>query len=160
MIDSRRVLEGLPLFSLAAACMAVGVLAVTLFKPEAVLDRSVENALARTQSPGKAIAQAPARLADSPNFHLSSSNGVSPGPSKQVALGDRINISGSSGLAQTLEVIDIRDVDAGLTRVDKTAGPRLLLVTCRDVKGTGSLVRFIIEADETQSPAGQAHRTL
>lgn len=162
MMDSRKVLEGLPLLSLAAACMAVGVLAMTLFRPEAVLDRSVERGLAHAHTQGKALAQAPGRLVDSPYFHLSSitDDEVSSGLLKPVAVGDRISISGSSGLSQTLEVIDIREVDAGLAPVEKATGPRLLLITSRDVKGTGSLVRFIIEADGVQSPASQAQRTL
>ncbi len=160
MIDSRKVLEGLPLYALATACVTVGILAVTIFRPEAVFDRSVESAL--SQSSGKALAQAqpPSRLADSPYFHLSSHDELPLGLSKSVTVGDQITISGTSGIAQALEVVDIREVDAGLTPASTASTPRFLLVTCRDLKSTQRLVRFIIEAEGPEKPTGRPHRTL
>ena len=68
MIASRKIIESLPLLTLGTACAAVGLLATTVFKPEAVLDRSVETALARSATstgPARVQAQATPPLASS-----------------------------------------------------------------------------------------------
>jgi len=101
-------------------------------------------------------------LADSPYFQLSRlDDELSLGLSKAVRVGDRIEITGSNG-RQTLEVIDIREIGASLTQIETTPGPRLLLVTSREV-GTGNprLVRFIIETEEAPTVGiGRSQRTL
>ena len=167
MPDARKIIAGIPLFALAGACATVGVLALTVFRPDAVLDRGVEAALAQSQKDQAASRPTPSphkeALADSPHFLLSRLDDELPlGLSKPVHLGDRIEISGRDGQRATLEVVDIREIGSSLTRIESTPGPRLLLVTSREI-GTGNprLVRFIIETDERPSPAiGEPQRTL
>ncbi len=165
MINGRKIIASMPLIALAGACTAVGVLAWTVFRPDAILDRGVEAALAEA-APGQTTT-APARsrqqaLVDSPNFWLSRLDEGRPlGLSKSVQVGDRIDISGRTG-RRTLEVIDIREIGPSLTQVENAPGPRFLLVTTREAgPGHPRLVRFIIEADEL-SPVGigEPHRTL
>lgn len=155
MINGRKIIAGMPLIALAGACTAVGVLAWTLFRPDAVLDRGVEAALSQITPERRTSAPAPRQaLVDSPHFWLSRLEDDLPlGLSKQVQVGDRIEISGRDG-RRSLEVVDIRDISASLTKVESTPGPRFLLVSAREV-GSGSprLVRFIIEADP-QPPVG------
>ena len=149
MIDSRRIISSIPLIALAGACTTVGVLAWTVFRPDAVLDRGVEAALARITPQQKTSAPAPRQaLVDSPHFLLSRLEDDLPlGLSKQVQVGDRIDISGRND-HRSLEVVDIRDISASLTRVENTPRPRFLLVSAREVDSTSPrLVRFIIVAD-------------
>src|SRR5690606_6524524 len=166
MVNARKIIASVPLIALAGACTSVGVLALTVFRPEAVLDRGVEAALAQSdQAPAQArptpAPQAEA-LADSPHFWLSRLDDALPlGLSKAVQVGDRIEISGRGG-RQTLEVVDIREIGSSLTRMESQHGPRLLLVTSREV-GTGDprLVRFIIETDQMPPVGiGEPQRTL
>lgn len=156
MFNGRKIIASMPLIALAGACTTVGALALTLFRPEAVLDRGVEAALAQVAEPARK-ANAPAAreaLADSPNFLLSRLDDELPlGLSKPVQTGDRIEISGRNG-RRILEVVDIREIGPSLTRIESTPGPRFLLVSCREVGSSSPrLVRFIIEAGELQ-PAG------
>ena len=164
MAKARKFLASMPHLALAGACATVGALAVTVFRPDAILDRSVAAALAQVDQARQR--SAPARrqqaLADSPYFQLSRlDDELSLGLSKSVQVGDRIEITGSNG-RQTLEVIDIREIGASLTQIETTPGPRLLLVTSREV-GTGNprLVRFIIETEEAPTVGiGRSQRTL
>lgn len=164
MFNGRRIMASTPLIALAGACITVGVLAWTVFRPEAVLDRGVEAALAQVRSAAKSLRPPAGRqaLAESPHFWLSRLEHDLPlGLSKPVQLGDRIDISGRNG-HRTLEVVDIREIGASLTRVESSPGPRFLLVSCREIgSGSARLVRFIIEADEL-APAGigEPQRTL
>ncbi len=166
MTASQTILRSLPLFALATACTAVGALAVTMFRPETVLDRSFGKALAETQTASRLQQQARAetpRLADSPYFRLSRHDDeVQLGTSKPMAIGDRIEISGADGQMRTLEVYDIRDVDAGLTRIDDTSTKRFQIVSCREIGDTGiGIVRFVIETEQTAPiPVGRPERTL
>lgn len=166
MVNGRKIIAGLPLIALASACTTVGVLAWTVFRPDAILGRGVEAALA--ESPAAQVPDTPPNtqrkqaLAESPNFWLSRLDDELPlGLSKPVQLGDRIEISGHHG-NRTLEVIDIREIGPNLTRVESKPGPRFLLVTTQEA-GTSHprFVRFIVEADEL-SPMGigETHRTL
>ena len=158
MTNGRNFFASMPLIALAGACATVGALASTVFRPEAVLDRGVEAALAQVAEPAPEQkvrgSGSPQALADSPHFLLSRLDDELPlGLSKPVQTGDRIAISGRNG-HRTLEVVDIREIGPSLTRVESTPGPRFLLVSCREVGATNPrLVRFIIEADALH-PAG------
>lgn len=164
MAKARKILAGMPLLALAGACATVGALALTVFRPDAVLDRSVEAALARLDPEAPRSTPAPRNeaLADSPHFRLSSlDDALSLGLSKPIQVGDRIDIAGSSG-RRTLEVVDIREIGSSLTRIESTPSPRLLLVTSREVgTGTPRLVRFIIETEEAPAVGiGESQRSL
>lgn len=157
MFNGRKIIASMPLIALAGACTTVGVLALTVFRPDAVLDHGVEAALTQVAEPTRKADAAPSSrqaLADSPNFLLSRlDDELSLGLSKPVQTGDRIEISGRNG-RRTLEVVDIREIGPSLTRIESTPGPRFLLVSCREVGSSSPrLVRFIIEAGELQ-PAG------
>lgn len=164
MAIARKIIASIPLLALAGACTTVGVLALTVFRPEAVLDRGVEAALAQS---GHAQALSPPApraeaLADSPHFWLSRLDDELPlGLSKPVQVGDRIEIAGRDG-QRTLEVVDIREIGSSLTRIESRPGPRLLLVTSREVGiGNPRLVRFIIETDQIPPVGiGEPQRTL
>lgn len=163
MVNSRKIIASMPLIALAGACTTVGVLAWTVFRPDAVLDRGVEAALA--QIPPEQSVNAPASrqaLVDSPHFWLSRLDDELPlGLSKQVQVGDRIDISGRNG-HRSLEVVDIRDIGPSLTRVESTPAPRFLLVSAREVdSGSPRLIRFIVEADPLPSVGiGEQQRSL
>ncbi len=167
MVNGRKIIAGLPLIALASTCTAVGVLAWTVFRPDAILGRSVEAALAQAPPPAQAPDASPnihrqQALADSPNFLLSRLDDELPlGLSKPVQVGDRIDISGRNG-RRTLEVVDIREIGPSLTKVENKPGPRFLLVTTRETgPGQPRFVRFIIEADELNPMGiGEPHRTL
>ena len=71
MFNGRKIIASMPLIALAGACTAVGALALTLFRPDAVLDRGVEAALAQVAEPTRKADAAPTSrqaLADSPNI--------------------------------------------------------------------------------------------
>lgn len=163
MTNSRTIIASMPLVALAAACTTVGVLAWTVFRPDAVLDRSVEAALAQIVPNQKVSEPAPRQaLVDSPYFRLSRLDDDLPlGISKQVHIGDRIEISGRDG-ESVLEVVDIRDISASLTTIDNSTGPRFLLVSAREVSSDSQrLVRFIIEAEPPPPVAiGEKQRSL
>lgn len=164
MAKARKIIASMPLLALAGACTTIGVLALTVFRPEAVLDRGVEAALAQSDRAQARSTPAPRAeaLADSPHFWLSRLDDESPlGLSKPVQVGDRIEISGRNG-RRTLEVVDIREIGSSLTRIEGQAGPRLLLVSSREVgAGNPRLVRFIIETDEMPPVGiGEPQRTL
>ena len=165
MIDFRKIIAGMPLIALAGACATIGVLASTLFRPEAMLDRGVEAALAQAPTGRVTAPAAPSRrqaIADSPDFWLSRLDDQLPsGLSKAVHVGDRIEISGHGG-QKTLEVVDIREIPPTSTQGGDSAEPRFLLVSCRTVGNQGQrLVRFIIEADDPlPAGIGELHRTL
>lgn len=164
MVNARKIIASVPLIALAGACASVSVLALTVFRPDAVLDRGVEAALAQTDPAPAASAPPPRKeaLADSPHFWLSRHDDALPfGLSKPVQTGDRIEITSRDGRL-TLEVVDIREIGSNLTRMESQPGPRLLVVTSREV-GTGNprLVRFIIETDQTPPVGiGEPQRTL
>lgn len=166
MADARRIIAGMPLFALAGVCATVGVLAWTVFRPDAVLDRGVEAALVKSERDAAPSATSSPRkqaLADSPHFLLSRLDDGPPlGLSKSVQVGDQIDISGRDGQRTTLEVVDIREIGSSLTRIDNAPGPRLLLITSREIgSGNPRLVRFIIETDERPSVGiGEPQRTL
>ena len=165
MIASRKIIESLPLLTLGTACAAVGLLATTIFKPEAVLDRSVETALARSTTsigPARAQVHATPPLAGSPHFRLSRHDETSVGLPNSVSLGDRIDINGADGRSRTLEVINISDVDAVVTQTGEAPSMRFQLVLCREVgHPNGKLVRFIMESEAPGTkPAGQPVRAL
>jgi hypothetical protein len=90
-------------------------------------------------------------VAGDEGYWLTRADVESPTPfAKPLALGDRITISGSDGRAHQFEIVDLKAV--GSTLPVAAAGqalPRLLVVTCRTVGGTGpqGQVRFIVEAD-------------
>lgn len=164
MAKARKFLASMPHLALAGACATVGVLALTVFRPDAILNRSVAAALAQVDPVRPRATPAPRQeaLADSPYFQLSRlDDELSLGLSKAVQVGDRIEISGSNG-RQTLEIIDIREIGSSLTQIESTPGPKLLLVTSREV-GTRNprLVRFIIETEEAPTVGiGGPQRTL
>jgi hypothetical protein len=165
MIASRKIIDSLPLLALGTACAAVGFLATTVFKPEAVLDRSVETALARSAAsngPMRVQAQAAAPLASSPNFRLSRHDETATRLPNAVSLGDRIDITGADGRSRTLEVIDVSDVDAVVTQTGQAPSMRFQLVLCREVgHPNGKLVRFIMESETLGTqPAAHPVRTL
>ena len=79
---------------------------------------------------------------------------------KQLAVGDRITISGRDGRQRVLEVVDLRSLGEPLTKaVAGASSMRLLLVTCRIVDEAGreasAPVRFIIEGEPAETPAVQ-----
>lgn len=164
MANARKIMASMPLIALAGACVTVGALALTVFRPDAVLDRGVEAALARSDHAPAGPILAPRResLADSPHFWLSRLDDEPPlGLSEPVQVGDRIDISGRRGRL-TLEVVGIREIGSSLTRIESEPGPHLLLVTSRET-GTGNprLVRFIIETDKSPPVGvGESQRTL
>lgn len=163
MIASRKLLAGFPLLALGVVCSSIGVLTWTFFRPEAILDRSIEAALARSPSlNGARRGPAAEPLADDPNFVLSHLDDFSLGSAQPVRVGDRIEISGGDHRRKTLEVIDVREIDLTPTRVVASTGPRLMMVSCREVgNSSGRLVRFIIEADAFGPVAtGRPHHSL
>lgn len=173
MVKGRRSSASMPLMALAGTCTAIGVLAATAFRPEVIIDRGVEAALAhfnetteqRVIETAEQRREQPARrqaLADSPAFWLSSlEDGDSTELSQPLQVGDRIDITGRSG-RKTLEVVDIHQISPDLTRVEHASGPRYLLVTFREVgPAKPRLMRIIIESDEPVSVGiGEAPRTL
>ncbi len=147
MVKGRRVSASMPLMALAGTCTAIGVLAATAFRPEVIIDRGVEAALAhfnetteqRVIETAEQRREQPARrqaLADSPAFWLSS-----------LEDGDSTELS---------------QISPDLTRVEHASGPRYLLVTFREVgPAKPRLMRIIIESDEPVSVGiGEAPRTL
>jgi len=164
MVKARRITASMPLIALAGTCTAVGVLAATVFRPEVVLDRGVEAALAHLNDSAERPARTAPRqaLADSPGFWLSSLDDAEPlGLSRPLQVGDRIDITGRSG-RKTLEVVEIHQISPSLTKVEHSPGPRFLLVTIREVGSANPRhLRIIIEADELPAVGiGEPQRTL
>jgi hypothetical protein len=89
------------------------------------------------------------------NFWLSGlSAGRADGAMHKVSIGDHITINGKSNVGQTLEIVDVKPIAAGLLPVVAgTAKPNLILVTCKVTgqalvgaqKGDAALVRLILE---------------
>jgi hypothetical protein len=125
-----------------------------------VLDRSIGIALGGSAPSREATASAAPRIVDSPDFRLSRLDEGPLGLANPILVGDRIEISGRDGHRRSLEVTDIRELDSGFTHSENGASPRLLLVTCREVGGSGARVRFIVEAEELTPPVRRPERTL
>lgn len=164
MVKGRRLSASMPLMALAGTCTAVGVLAATAFRPEVILDRGVEAALARFNETAEQRERPAPRqaLADSPGFWLSSLEDGDPIElSQPLRVGDRIDITGRNG-RKALEVVDIHQISPNLTKVEHASGPRYLLVTIREVgPANPRLMRIIVEADEPLAVGiGEPQRTL
>jgi hypothetical protein len=72
--------------------------------------------------------------------------------SRPLAPGDRISIE-TGGAGRSLEVVEVRDLTAGLQDVDTAPARRVLLVTCRDAQhGDGRITRLLVETDEAAGP--------
>jgi hypothetical protein len=93
------------------------------------------------------------------NFWLSALGaGRSDGAVHKVGIGDHITINAKANVAQTLEVVDVKPIAAGLLPVVAGAvKPHLIIVTCKVVgasQDAASLVRFILEdAPSVTQPA-------
>jgi hypothetical protein len=69
-----------------------------------------------------------------------------------LAPGDRISIQ-VGGAERPLEVVEVRDLTAGLSELDAAPARRVLLVTCRDAqRSDGRLTRLLVETDEAAAP--------
>jgi hypothetical protein len=90
-------------------------------------------------------------------FWLTRAEMQSPAPfAKPLAIGDRITIAGRDGRERHLEVVDMKTLGGDAARSLRSAGIRLMLVTCR-VTGEGAdrteaPVRFMVEAEPSAPP--------
>ena len=153
MPRNRKRVAPVPVLAMTATAGALCAMTIALSRPEAVLVRTFGAGLA---AKSRAIEQVAAtKMADSPNFFLSKSGpNRARGLAQPVRLGDRITVSSQSGEHSVLEVIDIRDLDGDITHADATAGPRLVLVSCKILGSPGDrVVRFIVEANEPETAA-------
>jgi hypothetical protein len=152
MPRSRTITARVPVLAMTATAGTLCLMTIALSRPEAVLDRSFEAGLAAASRPGEQLAATPRNLADSPHFWLSKSEpNQALGPAQPVRLGDRITISSREGEHKVLEVIDIRDLDGGITHAEAATAPRLVLVTCKTPgEDSDRVVRFIVEAGEPE----------
>ena len=155
----------IPLLALAATVASLLSFWAFLSRPETLLDRSLAAALkAQPHALDAAATGADSPLADSDLLRLSSLGGASPfGRSRHVAVGDRITIAGRDGELRTLEVVDVRALQAQVTRSPGGAETHFLLVTCSVVGlDPGPNVRFIVEdvAPEPSTQMLKAHRAL
>lgn len=144
---------------LAATLAGLAGVAVCLWNTEAVVTREFSQALSQLQAVREQASERTASAgprAESEDFWLGYAriDGAQPVSwTKPFSVGDRITTT-TGGEQRTLEVIDVRPLSSGVTRID-TAGPahRMVAVTCRDSKDpTGRVVRFYVESDD---PAGQ-----
>jgi hypothetical protein len=155
----------IPLLALAATAGSIAAVSVTLSRPEALIDRSLNAALSRM---GGGSAVTASRLSDGAETGLLklSSTGSVDGPAglgQALAVGDRITIAAKDGARRTLEVADVRPLaETGGAQAEGADG-NLLLVTCNVLGGApGEVVRFVIEDGRHHAPALPAtqHRAL
>jgi hypothetical protein len=93
------------------------------------------------------------------HFSLTSSeDGVLPPFAKQLAVGDRITISGRDRRERVLVVVDIKPLVDPITRIASDSAPQRMLVICRLVGGSNDAdqqqarVEFVIQG-QTAEPA-------
>jgi hypothetical protein len=122
-----------------------------------IVELGFERAFEHRLQSQAAFAQAPTDVAGagSEEFWLSRARDPATRPvswSRPLAPGDRISIK-SGGAHRSLEVVEVRDLTAGLTQIDTDPARRVLLVTCRDgQRSDGRLTRLLIETDEAAAP--------
>jgi hypothetical protein len=151
MQPNRKIIARVPALALTVTAATLCAMTIALSRPEAVLDRSFGAGLAAAPRAGGQTA-APRSLADSPHFRLSKSEpDLVLGLAQPLRPGDRITVSSQEGEDRVLEVIDIRDLDAGITRAEAADVPRLLLVSCKMLGSDDDrIVRFIVEAGASE----------
>src|SRR5262245_30224492 len=111
----RKIAGHVPALALAAGFGAVAALSVALSMPERALGRNFASAFAeaRSSSPDSA------GPAGSGELLLSRHEDEAPlGWSQPVAAGDRMTITARDGRTRTLEVVELREVAAKVTRVE------------------------------------------
>ncbi|MGQ0671922.1 MAG: hypothetical protein ACT4N2_03450 [Hyphomicrobium sp.] len=141
--------------ALTAAGATIGLMAAfssdaMISKGFAVALQSEPAVLARTEG---AAAEPP--VAGSEDFWLSHESAPPTRDGADIALtawGAPVKLGATltltlSGQPRTLEVVEIAELDAGVTRVETGSSPaRPVIVSCREVgKPDGAMVRFIVE---------------
>jgi hypothetical protein len=146
---------------------AATVLFVALTNSDALVARGFATALETEVSPGAASQQTQqALVSGSEEFWLTRNHqeGVAPASwstpltaSLDVSVGDRITVT-SGGTKRTLEVIEVSDVPANVTRIDVNDGSQgRRLVVCRDLTaGSGYLVRFLTQPEPPMDASSSA----
>ncbi|MGH6815514.1 MAG: hypothetical protein ACREC6_07410 [Hyphomicrobiaceae bacterium] len=147
MPPTTKIARYLPALALIAGLGAVSALAVVLSASETVLRRGFAAALAESAS-------APAgkqRSAGNGYLRLSRDDTSLPlGWPSPVAVGDRLTIAARDGRRHELEVVEIAEIGATVTRVEQAGEPRLLMVVCKVLDAPEARsVRFIVEADDS-----------
>src|SRR5262245_32215374 len=139
-----------PALALAAGFGAVAALSIALSMPERALGRSFASAFAEVRSSSPVSA----RPSGSGELLLSRHEDEPPlGWSQPVAAGDRMTITARDGRTRTLEVVEVSEVTAKATRVERAGEPRFLMVICKVVGAPDARpIRFVVEAEETVTP--------
>lgn len=147
--------------ALTAATATVGLMAAfnsdtMISKGFSVALQSDPSALSRSVEP---VAQPP--VAGSEDFWLSHDSRLQPQGAPDLSLtawGTPVKLGASltltiAGQSRTLEVVDIAELPAGVTRVETGPAPaQPMIVSCREVGAPeGPLVRFIVEPGANRS---------
>jgi len=152
-------------FSLSLLALSACATVAGLMNTEALVANGFAEGLKSYRQSAAVLATASAKpiaVAESEEFWLGHARiaGAEPVSSrKPLTIGDRMTIS-SGGEDRVLEVVDVGPLDTTGTHIVSGAiEPRLLAVTCRDVKfPDGARTRFIIEADDAGLPASPMKR--
>ena len=136
--------------------------AVALANTDSLVESGFVTALATPNlAGGKQAANVSVPIAGSEDFWLSSAG--SPATASRevsltswtapVKLGTSVTLT-IAGEPHLLEVVDIADLPAGVTRVDtSSASSRMVVVSLRDAgKPEGAIIRFIVEAGAGTMP--------
>jgi hypothetical protein len=141
-----------PLAALPAAGFAA--LAIASINPDTLVVAGFDQALQKSSN----VSFAPgskAPVAGTEEFWLTQHAGTTPAAfPPSVAVGDQISI-GSGKTHRNLEVLEVRMVDDGVTRIDTSTGAsqlsavQRLLVICKDPSKSGpeAVVRLMVEPD-------------
>jgi hypothetical protein len=156
--------------TLLTACLVAGAAGAAMMRTELMVGRGLGKALQQSRSElsfdSHGVQHGNGAVGDEGYWLTRVSTESSTPFAKPLLVGDRITISSRDGRARQLEVTSLKvlGADASAQHGEASLGqPRLMLVVCRVVDGSGhdqQPVRFIIEGEPPQQPAPAPSKAL
>ena len=149
--------------ALALTLALVSAGAVALTNTDSLVERGFATALKRPTSVAvQQTAQVSVPVAGSEEFWLSPASAAATAVPREISLASwtaPVKLGGTvtltiSGEVRVLEVLDIAEMPAGVTRVDTTSpASRLVVVSLREAGKPGAApIRFVVEAGPNTTP--------